>query len=409
MVSCIIVVASLVGSPPAAELPGLPEVERGVAVTGEGYFPVLIRLADGRLAAVVRGGATHLGKEGRLDWIESSDGGTTWSKPRVIVDGPWDDRNPAFGQMPNGSIVLAYAVCSCYGPDGQWDPSTGGFDFFTVCSDDGGATWAPPQPLETPFPKGGSPYGRIAVTPDGLALLSVYGAVTSENSGRFLVGPESATDACGFLVSRDNGRTWDDFHPIARGFNETTVVAVTAKKLLAFARSDSDQCLAVLRSDDAGNTWSEPETLSLPAQHPGDAALLPGGQVLVVYGSRQTPCGVHAFRAPIDSDLALAPRVALADDSRNTDQGYPSVVALADGRAVVLYYAVGTDGSPDITQAPWLRFDPSALPGADLPASSDAVNGSGPEDVPEPAEAAWADPDRFPWTTREIPRPEHIN
>lgn len=45
--------------------------ERVVAIKGEGYFPVMVKLGDGSLGAVVRGGATHLGIGGRLDYIRS--------------------------------------------------------------------------------------------------------------------------------------------------------------------------------------------------------------------------------------------------------------------------------------------------------------------------------------------------
>ena len=55
----------------------LEKVERIEAVRDGGYFPVLIRLTNGTLAAVVRGGigARHMGPGGRLDLITSRDGG----------------------------------------------------------------------------------------------------------------------------------------------------------------------------------------------------------------------------------------------------------------------------------------------------------------------------------------------
>jgi hypothetical protein len=403
MVSCLVLVGSLISSQPAADPPLMPEVARSVAVAGEGYFPVMIRLGDGRLAAVLRGGATHLGKTGRLDWIESTDAGATWTAPRTVVDGPWDDRNPALGQFPNGSICLAYAECTCYNEQGEWSPSSGGFSFYTVVSDDAGRTWTPRQPLETPFAGGGSPYGRIVVTPDGLGLMSVYGAVDAVNASLFPEGREGATDAVGFLISRDNGRTWGEFHAIAKGFNETALLAVTSDRLLAFARSDDDQHLALFRSEDGGDTWSGPVALGLGSQHPGDAALLPGGDVLVVHGSRLAPYGVHAFRSAVDGDMENAGRVALANDSESTDQGYPSVVVLSDGSAVVLYYAVGTATNPGQPQAVSLRFDPSLLPGGCVPVEDTVIETEGEDVIPVDAG------DRFPWTTRDIPNQDEIN
>ncbi|MDD1475322.1 hypothetical protein MEO41_29260, partial [Dolichospermum sp. ST_sed4] len=61
-------------------VPLLETAERIVAVKNGGYFPVLIKLKDGTIGAVVRGGAPHIGLKGRLDWIYSGDGGRTWSE-----------------------------------------------------------------------------------------------------------------------------------------------------------------------------------------------------------------------------------------------------------------------------------------------------------------------------------------
>src|SRR5437867_645269 len=38
-----------------------PDLERALVVQGQGYFPVALRLRDGRIAVVLRGGAGHLG------------------------------------------------------------------------------------------------------------------------------------------------------------------------------------------------------------------------------------------------------------------------------------------------------------------------------------------------------------
>jgi len=388
---------------PMTDADMLPGVERAVAVSGQGYFPVLCRLDDGRLGAVVRGGAPHIGVGGRLDWIESADGGGTWSAPRTIVDSEWDDRNPALGQTADGTLCLAYAEAQCYNASGEWDPASGEFVFFYVLSFDAGKTWTPKQPLLTPFPKGGSPYGRIVMTAAGEALMSVYGVVDDANAGLFATGNPQGVDACGFLRSSDNGRTWGAFTPVARGYNEMTLLPLPNGGLLAFARSDSDQHVAVLRSEDSGMTWSEPVRVTLGSQHPAAAALLAGGDVLVVYGNRLPPYGVQVFRAHPDVDMTSVPHFALAKDSRNGDQGYPSVVVRSDGMATLLYYAVGTDERPSDTMALRIWFDPNALPpcmgersvGPSAPGATAEPPGEGAEPYP-----TWLN--LFPWTTREI-------
>jgi hypothetical protein len=356
-------ILSLSIAQPVAEAPALPGAERVVAVSGGGYFPVMVRAGGDNLLAVVRGGAPHLGKGGRLDLVESADGGRTWSAPHVVVDSEWDDRNPAFGRMPDGTLVVAYAECRCYNERGEWDPNAGDFVPFTVASSDGGRSWSEKQPLETPFRHGLSPYGRMVTLADGTVLMSIYGAASEANAHLFTRGNQKGTDACGILRSTDNGRTWGDFSGIARGYNETAMLALADGKLVAFARSDDDQHTALLESSDGGRKWTEPVRLTLAAQHPADAALLPSGEILLVYGSRVAPYGVHVARAREPGELAAAPRWAIARDSTSGDQGYPSVVALADGRAVVVYYAVGNAEHPGVEMALAVRFDPAKIGG----------------------------------------------
>jgi hypothetical protein len=42
-----------------------------------------------------------------------------------------------------------------------------------------------------------------------------------------------------------------------------------------------------------------------------------------------------------------ARRFVVADDSTNSDTGYPSSVVLKDGRVLTFYYAVGSKTHPD--------------------------------------------------------------
>src|SRR3954447_25896705 len=89
-----------------------------VVTKGQGYFPVAVSLKNGDVLAVIRGGAAHIGVKGRLDLVRSSDRGKTWSAPWTAVDEQFDDRNPAMGQMKDGTIVLAYAIASGYDATG---------------------------------------------------------------------------------------------------------------------------------------------------------------------------------------------------------------------------------------------------------------------------------------------------
>lgn len=365
--------AALAGSTKdEAETPRLIKAARGVAVSGEGYFPVLVQLHDGTLAAVVRGGAAHLGKTGRLDMIVSHDGGRTWSRPRTIVDSPWDDRNPAFGQMRDGTLVVAYWECHCYDEQGHWSPSTPGSAMYVVRSHNGGKTWSRPQRLDTgPISSQyGSPYGSIVVLPDGTALMAIYGRPNAAYRGPDRIA-DQYRDAAGILRSHDNGKTWGGFSLIASGgFNETALLPLDGMELLAASRSEPGGVVYVRRSDDGGRTWGPATRVTggpegVLAQHPADLVRLGDGHLLMAYGNRVFPFGVGAVLSRDGGNTwDWAHRVLLGWTSNNADTGYPSVVQEPDGTIVCLYYAVSTEERPNVRQAICVRFTEAGLAAA---------------------------------------------
>ncbi|NLH98949.1 MAG: exo-alpha-sialidase [Chthonomonadales bacterium] len=356
-------------APDETALPRLDTATRTIAVRGGGYFPVLIQLKDGRLAAVVRGGAPHLGKAGRLDWIESKDGGKTWSEPTVLVDGPWDDRNPAVGQMRNGTIVVAYAECSAYNADGSWNPNTGSFALYYVTSKDGGKTWFGRRPLNAgPIGRVGSPYGRIVTLKDGTSLMSVYGEADPAYDGPGKPPAGSRGDLVGILRSRDNGETWGDFSLVsAADHNETALLPMPDGRILAAMRTGKGQ-LDVCESADGGRTWSPPAPVTggpdrAWPEHPADLVHLSGKRVLMLTGRRHAPLGVMAITSKDGGRTwDYAGRHLVAWTSQNGDCGYPSGVRLRDGTIVCLYYSVGTTELPGVEQAIAVRFADRALP-----------------------------------------------
>ena len=81
----------------------------------------------------------------------------TGHQPVVVVDSEWDDRNPAFGEMPDGTLLLAYAEMHTYRRDGAFDWNAGPSLTFYVRSSDSGKTWSQKHIISTPWPK------RIAI------------------------------------------------------------------------------------------------------------------------------------------------------------------------------------------------------------------------------------------------------
>jgi len=305
-------------------LPGSREV---FVCRDEGYFPVLVNPHGEEVLAVLRGGAGHVGILGRLDGVRSRDGGVTWEPPARIVKGAWDDRNPAVGIAPDGTVVLAYHAQGSYDENGKFAPRLGRVEMRVTRSFDGGATWEASRPLGFPAMEKHSAYGRIETLPDGRMLLPTYGPG---------ITPDAAADHAFLLRSRDHGRTWDDPSLIAAGYNETALLLLPDGDLLTAMRSSRGGRLAVCRSSDGGRTWGEPVPVTEDSEHPADLTLLSNGWVLMVFGVRHAPFGVQA-RVSRDGGRTWGPRLTVSDDLGDTDLGYPSTVRIGD-RLVTAYY-----------------------------------------------------------------------
>ncbi len=301
--------------------------EETVICKDSGYFPVIVNLSGEKLFVVMRGGAGHVGIEGRLEGLQSADGGETWDPPFTIVDSEVDDRNPALGQALDGTLVLAYHEQGSYLEDGNWAGHLEKVRMMVTRSEDGGSTWETPWDMGYPAMEKHSSFGHIVTLHGGTLLMPIYGRDITTVEG-----------CCAYILrSSDNGLTWNEPSLIAEDYNETGLVLLPGGGLIAAMRSSEEGLLAVSRSTDAGHSWDRPRHVTEAKEHPADLTLLSNGWILMVFGVRREPFGVQAMVSK-DEGVTWEERMVICNDLGESDLGYPSTVTVG-GLLVTVYYS----------------------------------------------------------------------
>lgn len=320
-------------------------------------FPGLARAANGDLLVsfctefdCVSGGDAYL--------LRSSDGGRTWSEPRLMVRSSKPDGciNLSVGLVTLRNGTILYPCCDAR-ITRKWDQHEA--DLIILRSQDDGRTWSDPTPIhadvQEPFA-----YGTILELSGGDLLCPIWGKRTPEEAWR-----------SGVVRSRDGGLTWGEHATIAydpdaalpdrksapgeihcAGFNETSLAELPDGRLLAVIRQQGvegrlrDLYRAV--SSDAGRSWSAPERLPLWGTSPS-LHVLPSGRVLLGYRNhRDNPQGLASPGVGLsrsdDGGLTWTDHLLLEDPQAHRyghefEAGYPAFLMLDDRRVLVVFYS----------------------------------------------------------------------
>lgn len=306
------------GSAKAAE-PAPLILSRGEAAGLYQAFPDVCRLQNGDLLCVFYAGYGHVSlpkagwpKGGRICRVRSEDDGRTWGSPRVVYDGPFDDRDPHIAQMADGSVVCSFFTY-------RQEKGQTLCDTCLVTSRDGGVTWEAEARIVAPGWPSSAPVREL---PDGTRLLGVY-------------REEGSTAFGGVIRSTDRGRTWGAPIPIGQGSGvrldaETDWVRLKDGTLWAALRGDRVNMHAAT-STNAGRSWSAVRDLGFPGHCP-HLTRLSTGEILLTHRLPNT--ALHVSR-----DEGRTWQGPYAIDT--TPGAYASTVELRDGSVLVTYYEEG--------------------------------------------------------------------
>lgn len=315
-----------------------PTVRRVVAVKNVCAWPNLTRLGDGSIAAVIFNQPSHGQTEGDLECWASRDG-TEWERrSRVTRHEPETVRmNCAAGLARNGDLVV---LCSGWTNKQQAErPKQAPFRdavirSWVLRSSDGGRTWVKRD--DFPAAEGDwteyIPFGDIWAGEDGALHTSCYQGHLAE--------PTKSSRMDGWRAwhfrSEDDGETWKPVSIIGPRHNETNIFPLGGRSWLAAARIER---MELIRSDDHGATWEEPQPVTERNEINGHLTRLQDGRLLLSYGVRvRGRRGVCAKLSCDDGRTWSAP-LRLADCVGDADCGYPSSVQLDGGTIVTAWYS----------------------------------------------------------------------
>jgi len=97
----------------------------------------------------------------------------------------------------------------------------------------------------------------------------------------------------------------------------------------------------VIQSTDDGRTWQKLARFE-DVHNPVGLVKIDGSRIAAIYGWRNAPYGIYA-RITGDNGVTWGEPIALRDDARNWDIGYPRVATLPDGRILITYYYTTTE------------------------------------------------------------------
>jgi photosystem II stability/assembly factor-like uncharacterized protein len=332
-------------------------------------WPTIVRASNGDLIVAFSVNEEHLGPDGRIVMVRSTDNGTTWSKPKTLYDSPIDDRDIGLTVGKHGLLIAhlwsTFWTCEKYRalPPKAYPPKTiARWCRFVnrpaykaaeklagqsgLVSRDNGKTWSKRVP------------GKDSVK-GGIQLLD----------GTFLVASyRLEKDYVGVYKSSAPEGPWTRIaevkppNPDSLRFGEPHVLRLPSGRILMMMRatpkpySDTSEksYLYFTFSDDAGHTWAAPVKTELWG-FPPHLLLLSDGRVVCTYGYRRKPYGIRACVSKNGMLWKKENEIVLRDDACNGDLGYPASVELEPGKVLTVYYQPNPKDCPQEMHPP----DPS--------------------------------------------------
>lgn len=291
----------------------------------------ICELPDGVLAATWYAGSREGAGDVAIYFSTRQSSDAAWSSPRAIVtrESASRDLNRYVKKVGNsllfadgsGKLWLIYVTVAI----GGWSGSS----LNVVRSADRGATWTASQRLTL------SPFFNIAelvknapvpLDDRGWAVPIYHELVSTFPEVLWL---RETNGAVGATKSRMSAG-WFGYQP--------AMTQLSAGRALAILRDDgATKALSIARTEDAGQSWSQPEGITLPNPDSGlDGIRLKDGRLLLAFNDSTT--GRENLRLAMSSDEGRTwTRIATLAEEEGADFSYPFMMQTRDGNVHAIY------------------------------------------------------------------------
>jgi len=315
-------------------------------------WPSLVRAANGDLLVLFSRTEEHLGPDGAILSVRSTDNGITWLSPDTVFDTAIDDRESGLTVLRDGTI-LAHVWSTCHTrasyaalpPESyeqsmlaRWSMHVSGERYLSACSRQGawhiishddGKSWS------TPLPGKDAVHGGIQLH-DGSLLIASYREEKRSIGVYHSVHPESVhTRLATIAGAPSDGVRLGEPHILQ--LRSGRIIMMIRATAVPYDDTDPRCVLWESYSDDSGRTWVPPFATGLWG-FPPHLLLLSDGSVLCTYGHRREPFGQRACISNDGVTWDPSSEVVLRDDAPNGDLGYPASVELDSLRILTVYY-----------------------------------------------------------------------
>ncbi|HUT77089.1 MAG TPA: sialidase family protein [Polyangia bacterium] len=335
--------------------------------SGHVAFPDVERLADGTLIVVYREAAIHMvDPTARLVKQYGTADGLDWSTPETLYDEAGiDDRDPSIRRLASGDLALTWFQYR-YEPTSDGDLSV--HQIFLGLSSDGGESIGEVKlvpDLSMSYPgayladdllwvdAGGQP---VVVTACSNPVVEIGGALYIQNYGGLAWNqgnPAAPKSRISFFISDDLGATFTEEPLVPEKSKDTwlqepALLVLPQGRWIVQARTAPGSSPGYLgrtwqiASDDGGQTWGDWEELDFYGHAPylhrlEDGTLITAMRELNASGTQ----AAVSFAYSLDEGLSWSDPAFIVPWIP-VELGYPSIVDLADGRLLFVYYQAGT-------------------------------------------------------------------